>query len=361
MNIEKYNIYYNILKKNNYIEQDHWNIFDKTYYYIIEDINNLKHFRRNGISNMLETGLPSQERQKLLVEQLEYNILYNENEKDEIIKRFNELVLMMNDQIEYLFFNNEIGSPQRYIHNYKGRKYLLNFDDLYQVYAAWQLNRFIHKIYDNKIKIILEIGGGYGNLAHKMKQLYKKSKYIIVDLPEVLLLQHYYLINNNSEYKIINLIDNSTEIDVENDNFDILLIPFNLYNKYKFKCDIIINMRSMGEMPKKDLYNYIYWIEENMKIGGLFYNVNRYVFTKSIDKNKIRDCPYDNYWKIIVSQPQWLQTHLHEFILQRSSTVSTISFKFLLQSFPISTPPPGPIMPKILTQDSWMKYQKISQ
>jgi putative sugar O-methyltransferase len=338
MNINEYNNLFNKLKTIQYKEQDHWNVFDQKYYNIIENLDNLKNFRNNGISNMLETGLPYEERFNLLNNNKCYNTEYNNDEIEDIKNRFNELKIMLGDEINNIPFNNNIGNPRHYIFN----NCLLNFDDLYHIYATWQLKRFI----DNqniKIEKIVEIGGGYGNFSNKCKTLFPHIKYIIIDLPEVLLLQHYYLSSMNSKYKIINLIDNSIDIDIENDKYDFLLIPYNIYNNYNFTFDVIVNKRSLGEMPKIVLEDYFKWIQKNIKKDGLFYLVNRYVFTKSKDKNKIRDYPFDENWNILLSQPQWLQTHLHEFLLQRTEKPN-ISLQFLLKSFPLHSPPNGPIM-----------------
>lgn len=354
MNIDLYNKLYKIILHLSYENQDHWDIFDEIFYEKIKNMNNLFNFRNNGLSNMLETGLPSQERFQILNENKQYNIQYNNDEKEDIIERINQLKMLLGEDINKYIFNNHIGNPRFFLYENK----ILNFDDLYHIYAIWQLDRYI---LENKSKtnIVVEIGGGYGNFANKFKCLRKSSKYVIIDLPEVLLLQHYYLSNMNNKYKIINLIDNSIDVNIENEEFDFLLIPFNIYQKYNFKFDIIINKRSLGEMPRDILNNYFEWIQLNINVDGLFYIVNRYAFTKSNDKNKLRDYPFDNNWNILQSQPQWLQTHLHEFILQRTSKSNNL-LKLLLKSFPLSTPPPGPIMKDtILKQSDWIKYQQI--
>ena len=138
--------------------------------------------------------------------------------------------------------------------------------------------------------------------------------------------------------------------------YDVVLIPFYLLKEFNIKPNIVINCRSFGEMPRSTLYNYFNWIQNNMTEKGLLYTVNRYVFTKSKDKNKIRDYPFDNHWLVTLSKPQWLQTHLHEFLLERT-TWKNNSLKFLLKSFPITTPPPGPMMEKILSQKEWIQNQ----
>lgn len=354
MNIILYNKLYHMLLELTYEKQDHWDIFDKIFYEKIKNMNNLYNFRNNGLSNMLETGLPSQERFKLLNENKQYNVEYSIDEKEDIIDRFNELKILIGKDINKYVFNNHVGNPRNLLHENK----ILNVDDLYHIYAIWQLDRYIQEN-NSKTNIVLEIGGGYGNFANKFKNLRKFSKYVIIDLPEVLLLQHYYLSEMNKNYKIINLIDTSIDIDIETIEFDFLLIPFNIYQKYNFKFDIIINKRSIGEMPRDVLNNYFDWLQLHINDNGLFYIVNRYAFTKSNDKNKLRDYPFDNNWNILLSKPQWLQTHLHEFILQRTS-YSNNSLKLLLKSFPLSTPPPGPIMKDtILKQSDWIKYQQL--
>ena len=354
MNIILYNKLYHILLELTYEKQDHWDIFDKIFYEKIKNMNNLYNFRNNGLSNMLETGLPSQERFKLLNENKQYNVEYSIDEKEDIIDRFNELKILIGEDINKYVFNNHVGNPRNLLYENK----ILNVDDLYHIYAIWQLDRYIQEN-NSKTNIVLEIGGGYGNFANKFKNLRKFSKYVIIDLPEVLLLQHYYLSEMNKNYKIINLIDTSIDIDIETTEFDFLLIPFNNYQKYNFKFDIIINKRSIGEMPRDVLNNYFDWLQLHINDNGLFYIVNRYAFTKSNDKNKLRDYPFDNNWNILLSKPQWLQTHLHEFILQRT-LYSNNSLKLLLQSFPLSTPPPGPIMKDtILKQSDWIKYQQL--
>jgi SAM-dependent methyltransferase len=215
-------------------------------------------------------------------------------------------------------------------------------------------------LFKDNVGPILEIGGGYGNLANKIKKIFGNSKYVIVDLPEVLLTQHYYLSQNNPDYKILNLLDkdNIADFDLKNTDFDIALVPFSKHEMLNLNYDVVINTRSFGEMPKKVLENYFTWLQKHINESGIFYTTNRYVFTKSKDKNKIRDYPFDDFWDVVISQPQWLQTHLHEFLLQRRSKESKIPIKSLLRSFPITTPPPGPIMIEIQTQSDWLKHQR---
>jgi len=357
MDLSDYNNCLQAIKNLRYEEQDHWNIFDDLYYTKVSNFHALNSCRSNGLTNMLETGLPSQEREEALKGN-NYDINYTQHEIENLISRFDELGQMMGDDITKIKFNSLIGNPRRYLHTSNNNDFFLNFDDLYHVYSAWQLKRFFEYLRLDSPSIILEIGGGYGNLADKLKSLYPYTKYVIVDLPEVLLLQHYYISQNNPNAKITNLLSPDCSLDEETDGFDFLLVPYGEHEKLNFNFDLIISTRSLGEMPKKVLHNYIAWTEKTINSNGILYTTNRYVFTKSTDQNKIRDYPFDEFWNVIVSQPQWLQTHLHEFLLQRSINVSNVPIEILLKSFPISTPPPGPIMQKIQTQSEWIKHQQ---
>ena len=362
MEEDKFLNYLEIIKTLNYSKQNHWDFYKEKFFKKISDYVSMSSFRSNGISNMLETGLPSQDSDKVL-EGINYNRNYDNFEREDIVKRFNELKIMFGDILDQIPFNSEIGEPRGFNYNFQNRDYFLNFDDLYHVYSAAQISRTISYFSLNKkISKILEIGGGYGNLATKLKKIFPNVKYIIIDLPEVLLIQHYYLSKTFPNNKIINLLDYqklNKNIILEED-FDFILIPFYIYKEIYLEFDLVINTRSFGEMPNSILNDYFSLIQKNQVEGFLFYTANRYVFTKSKEKNKFRDYPFDDFWKIIISQPQWLQSHLHEFLLMRTQEKESIPLNFKLKTFPLQTPPPGPIMPDIQTQDDWLKNQTIN-
>ena len=361
MNKRQHDYLYSHILKINYKKQDHWDVFKKLFFEKISNYASMESFRTNGLSNMLETGLPSQELEAALKGK-HYSNYYNTFEKEELIKRFDQLLTISDGEIINFPFNTLVGNPRHYKYSFKNKVFYLNFDDLYHVYSSWQIKRMHNFLFkDKKPNHILEIGAGYGGLASKLKKLFETSKYIIVDLPEVLLIQNYFLSQFEPNFKIKNLLDYKNDtIEIEKIDADIILIPFTIYEKIKnFSFDIAINTRSFGEMPKDIMNNYIKWIEKNIAIDGLLYNTNRYVFTKSADKNKIRDYPYDDFLEPIISQPQWLQTHLHEFLLRRKSSRTHIPLKLLLKSFPLQTPPPGPIMEDIQKQEDWINNQQI--
>ena len=118
MKEENYLSHVKFLKSINYPKQDHWDIFDFAYYKKISSFSEMRNFRKNGISNMLETGLPSQDRVKLIASNDCYEEEYSDHEKSEIIKRFNQLRTMIGDDtINNYFCNTSVGNPRHLRHN----------------------------------------------------------------------------------------------------------------------------------------------------------------------------------------------------------------------------------------------------
>ena len=146
--------------------------------------------------------------------------------------------------------------------------------------------------------------------------------------------------------------------DLKTKDYNIALLPGWYGDKLKeIDVDLVINMRSFGEMNTEVLNYYFNVIHKALIYGGIFYCVNRYVFTSSIQQLKIKDYPFDKDWNFIISQPQWLQTHLHEFISLREKS-PLISPEFILKSMSERVPPPGPVMDNILTQKEWFDNNK---
>ena len=86
---------------------------------------------------------------------------------------------------------NNIGSPVRY--------FLDPFTSGNKIFQTFHLKKYqeFSKINLKDHDIIMEFGGGYGNMAAIFKKkINKKCKYIIFDTPEVNLLQFYYLKRN---------------------------------------------------------------------------------------------------------------------------------------------------------------------
>lgn len=163
--------------------------------------------------------------------------------------------------------------------DYKGR--IINQDiSRYQscicnLYSAGILTRLLEG--DSK-NLIVEIGAGYGGLAHHLGTiLAQRSTYIILDLPEMLLFSGGYLIVNNPE-KNIYVYDKSTFtpqfLSSEIYNYDYVLLPnYVLKDLYAVReINLIINMQSFQEMTRAQIAEYARF--GHSKLSGYIYSDN---------------------------------------------------------------------------------------
>lgn len=336
-------------EENNKNKDNMWDIFDKTYENImIHDIDN---FRINGLTCGIEVGLLQSDRNSLLG----YAHLpqeYSSKYSSILIKRYKNLYkLIGNKTFIKENIECEIGNPQ--FCNYNDIK--LNTNDLYNVYDLWQITRFLpHK----QNMTILEIGAGFGNLANKIIKNTKNCKYISIDLPETLVLQHYYLSKVYPSLKIVRYKDIIIADGVIPD-FDILLLPpFDLTILKNITFDLIIQTRGFSEMKFSVIKKYFDIIQRNLKHNGFLYlGAERYITYRGEEKIGIRNYPFDDNWNIIISQPAWLTTHGHDFLLERVNK-SKYKFTEIIKSFPSVSPPPGPIT-KDYNIKKWIENNKM--
>ena len=131
---------------------------------------------------------------------------------------------------------------------------------------------------NSKGNLILEVGGGYGGLAHHLGNiLARNSTYIIIDLPEMLLFSGGFLLVNNPQKRIyIYQKDTFTPefLDSAIYKYDYVLLPNYLLNDlYGLKeINLMLNMQSFQEMTKKQVEEYI--IFGQSKLSGYLYSDN---------------------------------------------------------------------------------------
>ncbi len=88
----------------------------------------------------------------------------------------------------------------------------------------------------------------------------------------------------------------------------------------------------MMEMNKSTLEFYFNAIQTSLKSGGIFACFNRYA--KRVGKdflNRLDQYPFDNHWKIIISQKCIFQEKMHQFILEREKKDNNSGFKEVLK------------------------------
>lgn len=96
---------------------------------------------------------------------------------------------------------------------------------------------------DDEPKVILEFGGGYGNLARIYKSFFPKCTYIIIDLPEVLALQYFFL-KETLPSKNIRMHTHNPESYEEG---TIHLIPAHFLKDVHIVCNLFVSTFALSE------------------------------------------------------------------------------------------------------------------
>ena len=96
----------------------------------------------------------------------------------------------------------------------------------------------------NNVDAVIEIGGGFGSMASILHKINKNIDYIIYDLPELNLLQFYYLKSQDINCEISAINKNINLLS----QIDLLRKKFNLLKEKKKKILIIAHW-SLSEMP----------------------------------------------------------------------------------------------------------------
>jgi hypothetical protein len=131
---------------------------------------------------------------------------------------------------------------------------------------------------------ILEIGAGYGGLAHHLSNILGNTTYVIVDLPEVLLFSAAYLtlFNETKTLYLYNQADFSPFIDSsEAKLYDFILIPnYRLEALRRWTFDFALNMDSFQEMSEEQVAFYLDFIRDTCK--GVLYSKNRESYNREL-------------------------------------------------------------------------------
>lgn len=114
---------------------------------------------------------------------------------------------------------------------------------------------------------IVEIGGGFGGLAYHLLKRIPQACYIGFDLPEVTLLQSYYLSCAFPDAKLLIYYAGMQAIELE--GYDIAILPnFMLPKLPEGIADLVINVRSFAEMPAETIAEYTQQVD---RFGRLFF------------------------------------------------------------------------------------------
>jgi hypothetical protein len=124
----------------------------------------------------------------------------------------------------------------------------------------------------NEGDIVAEIGGGYGELAYRLLRM-KAVHYVCFDLPDTLLRSSYFLSRAFPQKRILLFDELGTQPLTREliEQYDIVLAPNFLIPKLE-AADITVNTRSLSEMSRETVHEYIrhinrftrrYFVHEN--------------------------------------------------------------------------------------------------
>ena len=116
---------------------------------------------------------------------------------------------------------------------------------------------------DLEIPVIAEIGGGFGGFAYYLMSMKKPIRYVGFDLPEIILMEQYFLMKSFPDKKFLLYGENKQADITENtiNSYDVILMPnFALPKLEDRSVDIFINVHSLSEMDYRTVEEYIHQI-----------------------------------------------------------------------------------------------------
>ena len=113
---------------------------------------------------------------------------------------------------------------------------------------------------------ILEIGAGFGGLAHLCRKKFENLKYVIVDIPSSLAVSSYFL--DTLGYKVC-LYGEYSNLDASIEDYDcVLLPPKEILNVKDRSMDLVVNVNSLTEMPTAIR---AFYLEQIARVCKLFF------------------------------------------------------------------------------------------
>lgn len=125
---------------------------------------------------------------------------------------------------------------------------------------------------------ILEIGGGFGGLAHHLKTLLPDAEYWIVDIPESLVYSAIYLSVLHKESCNVCLQGDEDLLDALDPSPGFRFVPNFLFDSLVETgagFDLVINTLSLSEMTEKQVRHYCRGIATLLADGGVFFEQNQ--------------------------------------------------------------------------------------
>lgn len=191
---------------------------------------------------------------------------------------------------------SDLGNPNVFC--YRGYRFSLLW--IKHIYSLGLFKKYIAGELKDDF-VALDLGGGCGMFSGLLKQEFKASHHILVDLPEHLALAHYYLGLEFAQASIATYKD-LIKIDLIDKEiikkYDFILVPPFFYHQIaKDSIDVFTNFMSLQEMSRQ--YFDFYFKREPFLSAKTFFTINRYQSAPTYDNGlSIKDYPLDGFTKI---------------------------------------------------------------
>ncbi len=157
------------------------------------------------------------------------------------------------------------------------------------------LNQILSKNLINGNDIWVDIGSFYGGLQGLVKKYKPMSRIVMVDFHHQLLRSYVYLkeMYPDAQHILPNSIENYSSFSELPDGC-IVYVPVNEFFKISdYKCDLISNFYSFGEMKREYFNNY--YSSNLLKSSKHIYLVNRFISSPFFEKTYDSDLTYNDY------------------------------------------------------------------
>ena len=289
---------------------------------------------------------------------------------------YDELCLEVDEGLIEELLENSIGNPPKEkVESRSGKELQATFNDLILISFANKIFNALSTKQRTSELFVLEIGGGYGGLAAKLKKLLPLAHIAIIDLPHAGLLQTYYLQQRFPSAQM-NVLGYKTNANLHGDvssSSDFTVVPstkIDLLNWQEF--DLVINSRSFMEMDKKTISRYFELIQTRLKVGGLFFNCNRLWKNAGDRPTQIARYPYDDKWQLVSLNTSFFKNNTIELLTRRTDKKDAI-FKSLIRRLPKTNylihrdkfqglvEWVRPYVPTVLTVTYWRQIRKFKK
>ena len=126
--------------------------------------------------------------------------------------------------------------------------------------------------------MVAEIGGGFGGCAYFLLSGRDPCRYVNFDLPEILMIEQYYLMSAFPEKKFLLYGEHQIDFRRALQSYDVILAPnFELPNLPDDSVDFFINTGSLSEMDYATVKEYIDQIARTCRLYFFHDNSDRAV------------------------------------------------------------------------------------